>query len=282
MKQIKVAILSALLIIPFVLTGCLIEEVDQPSSVKTGDVFTANITITDMNAEQNNAHKGVIAVLVPEDWTFIDGSYNTTMGVGIMEQDSTTPPVWGDVDTVIERPEGMKWINLTSDIGYMHDKNMVYEAKINLKVGQKTGKYNIGYLTTVNTTDMLKFLNDQDVDQDLSGTDTSMYHPVTITGATSVIENKLGGVPSQYKLEQNYPNPFNPSTTIRYSVPEGSNVKITVYDVSGKEVRILADGYKSAGNYALSFSAGDLSSGIYYYRIITNRFTQTNKMLLLK
>jgi len=282
MKFIKKAILTTLLVIPFVLTGCLIEEVDQPSSVKTGDVFTAILTITDMNAEQTNAHKGVIAVLVPEDWTFIDGSYNTSMGTGIMELDNTTPPVWGDVDTVIERPDGMKWINLTSDIGYLHDKNMVYEATINLRVGQKTGQYNIGYLTTVNTIDMLKLLNDQDVDQDLSGTDTSMYHPVTITGATAVIENKLEGVPSQYKLEQNFPNPFNPSTTIRYSVPEGSNVKIAVYDVSGKEIKILADGYRNAGNYALAFSAVDLSSGVYYYRIITNSFTQTNKMLLLK
>jgi hypothetical protein len=282
MKIIKQAILFSLIVLPFVLTGCLIEEVDQPSSVNAGEVFTVNLTITDMNAEQSNAHKGVIAILVPEDWSFIDGSYNTSLGTGAMELDAAVPPVWGDVDTVIERPSGMKWINLLSDQGYLHEANMVYEATINLRVGETTGDFNIGYLTTVNTANMLQFLNDQDADQELSGADTSMNHPVTVLPVTSVTENKLGGIPSEYKLDQNYPNPFNPSTTIRYSLPEGSDVKLAVYDVSGKEVKVLSEGFKSAGNYSINFSAAGLSSGIYYYRIITNAFTQTNKMLLLK
>jgi hypothetical protein len=282
MKIIKQAILFSMVLLPFVLTGCLIEEVDQPSSVNAGEVFTVNVTIVDMNAEQSNAHKGVIAILVPEDWSFIDGDYNTSMGIGSMELDTLAPPVWGDIDTLIERPDGMKWINLLSDVGYLHTANMVYEATINLRVGATTGDFNIGYLTTVNSLDMLMFLNDQDVDQDLSGADTSMNHPVTVLPVTSVNENKLTGIPSEYKLEQNFPNPFNPSTTIKYSVPVGSDVKLVVYDAAGKEVSVISEGFKSAGNYAVNYSAAGLSSGIYYYRIMMNGFSQTNKMILLK
>jgi hypothetical protein len=274
--------LCFMFIAPLMFWGCFIEEVQQPSTVQAGGVFTTTLTITDMNAEQNNAHKGVVAILVPEDWSFIDGTYDTPMGVGDMELDTLEPPVWGDVDTVIQRPAGMKWINLLSDQGYLHDANMVYETTINLQVGETTGDFAIGYLVTVNTTDMLLFLNDMDEDQALAGVDTSMNHMVTVTPATGIEEFNLGGIPAEYNLSQNYPNPFNPSTTINFSVLESSNVRLALYDVTGKEINVLVDGFKNAGNYSINFSAGGLSSGIYYYRIYMNGFSQTHKMILMK
>jgi hypothetical protein len=234
-----------------------------------------------MNAEQNNAHKGVVAVLVPEDWSFISGTYSTPMGIGDLELDTSVPPVWGDIDTVIARPAGMKWINLLSDQGYLHNANVIYEATINLQVGQTEGTFPIGYLVTVNTIDMLKFLNDQDFDQELAGADTSMNHMVTITGS-SAVDEQISGIPSEYNLSQNYPNPFNPATSFTYSLKQSGEVKISIYDVSGKEVKSLVDGFRSAGNYVVNFNAGDMASGIYYYRITTNDFIQTNKMVLLK
>jgi hypothetical protein len=63
---------------------------------------------------------------------------------------------------------------------------------------------------------------------------------------------------------------------------QSGDVKISVYDVSGKEVKSLVDGFRSEGNYVVNFNAGDMASGIYYYRITTNDFIQTNKMVLLK
>jgi hypothetical protein len=284
MKLYKKIIMSLLAVLPFILFGCLIEDVSQPASVEAGGTFTTVVTITDMNAEQQNAHKGVIAILVPEDWSFIDGTYDTPMGAGDMVLDTATPPVWGDVDTIdgLAAPSGMKWINLLSDTGYLHTANMVYEATINLQVGQTTGEFPIGYLTTVNTIDMLKFLNDQDEDQQLSGADTSMNHMVTVTPLVGIKEQLLEGVPDEYNLSQNYPNPFNPSTTINYSVIEGSYVRLAVYDAAGKEVKLLADGFKQRGNYSVTFTADNMASGIYYYKIMMDGFSKTHKMVLLK
>lgn len=282
-------ILKALL--PFVgliailsFASCLIEEVNQPDQVNAGETFTATITISDMNAEQNNAHKGVLAILVPDDWSFISGTYTSPMGFGNLELDTSVPPVWGDIDTVIQRPDGMKWINLLTDVGYLHGANLVYEAVVNLQVGQKGGSFPIGYLVTVNTIDMLKFLNDQDVDQQLAGSDTSMNHMVNVVGASSV-EHQVSNIPEEYNLSQNYPNPFNPTTSFTYSLKQASDVKIIIYDAAGREVQILADGFREAGKYILNFdvsSLNGLSSGVYYYQIITKDFSQTNKMVLMK
>lgn len=281
MKLLKILTLFAGIIAIFSFAGCLIEDVNQPTQINAGETFTAVITVSDMNAEQNNAHKGALAILVPEDWSFISGTYNTPMGFGNLELDTSVPPVWGNIDTVITRPAGMKWINLLSDQGYLHNANVVYEATVNLKVGQTGGDFPIGYLVTVNTIDMLKFLNDQDFDQQLAGTDTSMNHNVKVIGS-SAVEEQISGTPTEFNLSQNYPNPFNPSTSFTYSLKQSGDVQISIYDASGKEVKSLVNGFRSAGSYVIDFDARNLASGIYYYRIITNDFVQTNKMVLLK
>jgi hypothetical protein len=83
-------------------------------------------------------------------------------------------------------------------------------------------------------------------------------------------------------LSQNYPNPFNPSTTIKFSLPEASNVDLKVYDALGNIVENLADGSYSAGVYEVNFNAQNISSGVYFYRLRTNNFLQTRKLMLLK
>jgi hypothetical protein len=89
-------------------------------------------------------------------------------------------------------------------------------------------------------------------------------------------------VPDGFALLQNYPNPFNPSTTIRYTIPTNSNVKIRVFDVLGREVMTLVDGPKSPGHYSLSVNAGNLASGVYTYTLESGASTLTRKFLLLK
>jgi hypothetical protein len=95
-------------------------------------------------------------------------------------------------------------------------------------------------------------------------------------------------LPSIYVLSQNYPNPFNPSTTIRYSLPYSSNIKISVYNSIGENVRELFKGEKAAGVHELNFNASSFTSGIYVCRIQANsidgkqNFTSTKKMILLK
>ena len=89
-------------------------------------------------------------------------------------------------------------------------------------------------------------------------------------------------VPSEYSLEQNYPNPFNPSTTINFSIPVEAFVTLDVYNAIGQKVASLVNEDKSAGTYNVDFSASNLTSGIYFYKISAGNFTETKKMILMK
>jgi len=89
-------------------------------------------------------------------------------------------------------------------------------------------------------------------------------------------------LPKEFVLEQNYPNPFNPSTTISFALPKQSNVKLIVYNSIGEEVAVLINGIMPAGYHKVNFNAADLSSGLYFYKIITGDFIDVKKMMLIK
>ncbi len=89
-------------------------------------------------------------------------------------------------------------------------------------------------------------------------------------------------VADKYSLSQNYPNPFNPATEIRFSIPKQTVVKITIFDMTGKEIEQLYNGELSAGNYKAEWDAAGYSSGVYFYRLETVNFTDTKKMVLVK
>lgn len=88
--------------------------------------------------------------------------------------------------------------------------------------------------------------------------------------------------PIAYSLDQNYPNPFNPTTVISYSVAKNGFVSLKVYNMLGQEVANLYQGFQKAGSYKVNFDASKLASGMYLYKLQTNNFTETKKMLLLK
>lgn len=90
------------------------------------------------------------------------------------------------------------------------------------------------------------------------------------------------GVPAVYALRQNYPNPFNPATKISFDLPEKSAVKLTVYDLLGRRVAVLAEGVTEAGTHEVEFDASALPSGLYFYRLDAGTFSDTKKMVLLK
>ncbi len=89
-------------------------------------------------------------------------------------------------------------------------------------------------------------------------------------------------IPNYYSLSQNYPNPFNPSTSIKFTMPKGDNVKLVVFDILGREVKTLVNEFRNSGVYEVNFDASVLSSGVYFYRLEAGDFSATKKMLLVK
>jgi hypothetical protein len=119
----------------------------------------------------------------------------------------------------------------------------------------------------------------QAVDHECAGSSFSEMKTFTIspTSATGTPE-----LPLECSLGQNYPNPFNPTTTINYQISHSSHVALTVCDMLGREVAMLVNGKKEAGNYAVRFDATRLASGVYFYRLRAGDFVQSRTMLLLK
>jgi len=109
-----------------------------------------------------------------------------------------------------------------------------------------------------------------------SWTDVSI--PIIFTG----ISQERRELPFQFALDQNYPNPFNPSTNISYTLLKSGKVRLTVYDLLGREVAVLVNGEESSGLHQVTFSRPNLSSGIYFYRLEASKQAITKKMLLLK
>ncbi len=100
--------------------------------------------------------------------------------------------------------------------------------------------------------------------------------------APTGISNVNNEVPSSFDLKQNFPNPFNPTTNINFSLPKSGFVTLKVYDMIGKEVATLVNEVKTAGNYIVGFNAANLPSGAYFYRLESNSFVDTKKMMLIK
>ena len=105
---------------------------------------------------------------------------------------------------------------------------------------------------------------------------------VYITPKSVNINNISSIIPDRFELSQNYPNPFNPSTKIKFSIPENSITKVTVFDYLGREVTRLVERDLNAGTYEVDWDGSGFASGVYYYKLETNLFSETKKMFLVK
>jgi hypothetical protein len=101
---------------------------------------------------------------------------------------------------------------------------------------------------------------------------TPRYHDIAVREA----------VPTRYALYQNTPNPFNPGTTIAYDLPEGSNVTLTIYSITGQEGITLVSDYHEAGHYEVTWDSSGYGNGVYLYRLETRGFVETRRMVLLR
>jgi hypothetical protein len=89
-------------------------------------------------------------------------------------------------------------------------------------------------------------------------------------------------LPTEYTLYQNYPNPFNPVTTIKYDLPNTSDVSLNIYDILGRKVKELVNEKQQAGRYEVLFNASYLASGVYIYQLVAEKYISSKKMILLK
>lgn len=110
----------------------------------------------------------------------------------------------------------------------------------------------------------------------------SAYVYSGFSATTAILVPVEVDAPTIFELFQNYPNPFNPSTSIKYSVPEAGNIKLSVYNVVGEEIAVLINGYTAAGSFDVTFDASKLPSGVYLYKLKSANSVQTKKMMLLK
>ena len=138
---------------------------------------------------------------------------------------------------------------------------------------------NITALPLYSTTDSTFIYTFGGYDGAASSANVWMYKYKSLVVGTST---QTSEVPSNYLLSQNYPNPFNPVTKISYALPKSGFISLKVYDMLGKEVATLVNEQKTAGTYSVDFNASQFSSGVYFYKIVTNGFSDIKRMVLIK
>jgi photosystem II stability/assembly factor-like uncharacterized protein len=132
---------------------------------------------------------------------------------------------------------------------------------------------------TVNTLNSAFFVDSKTI---IAVGDGGTIIKTTTGGIVSATNGNDQRLPDNFLLYQNYPNPFNPTTTIKYSIPSSSHIKLTIYNMLGQIVKELVNETKPAGTYQVEFDGSSLSSGVYFYSLRTNNFCKTNKFILLK
>ena len=111
---------------------------------------------------------------------------------------------------------------------------------------------------------------------------SSVFKTIKYRQIETSVQDEGGGIPETFTLSQNYPNPFNPSTTIRFTLPRSGHVELKVFNALGQEVATLVNEEKVAGAYSVRWNAGNLASGVYFYRLKAAEYIDTRKLLLLK
>lgn len=103
-----------------------------------------------------------------------------------------------------------------------------------------------------------------------------------ILGGVTSTEGSSDLTTGTFSLSQNYPNPFNPLTRISWQTSDGVYQTLKVYDMLGNEITTLVNEYRPAGSYNVEFNANNLSSGVYFYKLVAGNYTETKKMMLMK
>ena len=145
------------------------------------------------------------------------------------------------------------------------------------------GNY-FGFVFTPPNTSYGKMITSSDQDWIQSSTSLALMQNIlyrlvnTLTG----VQNNRSNAPAKFYLSQNYPNPFNPVTKIKFDLPKSSNVKLVIYDVLGREIETLLEENKKPGTYEIDWDGSRYASGVYFYKLITDEYVESRKMVLIK
>jgi hypothetical protein len=173
----------------------------------------------------------------------------------------------------------LNWETATEINNYGFD----IERRLQGNKGEKSGWSKIGFLEGNGNSSSPKEYSF--VDKKLSGGTKFSYRlkQVDVDGSYSYSkEIEIEVIPDEYNLSQNYPNPFNPRTTIQFSVPKPTELRINIYTILGERVLTAAEGKYETGYYQLEINCSSLPSGIYIYRLECSEYNQTKKMMILK
>ena len=202
----------------------------------------------------------------------------------------------------VKQTNGQRYVIMVNN-GKTVDSTLIYSSTVYLKAQANYGTSQASFAYGLNDQSFSKLGNGLSMRFDLSiftGNKFCLFNYATInTGGFVDFDwfridwNKLTGVNDeedllsknklQFSLEQNYPNPFNPSTTISYQLPVNSTVTLKLYNNLGQEIETLIDKNQDAGFHSIQFTIDSrLASGVYFYRLSTNEFYQTKKMMLIK
>ncbi|MCB0732697.1 MAG: T9SS type A sorting domain-containing protein, partial [Ignavibacteriae bacterium] len=132
------------------------------------------------------------------------------------------------------------------------------------------------------TLELLDFNSDNSLAENWKASEGNGTPGKMNSGLVSIDDKEIIDIPNSYQLFQNYPNPFNPSTTIKFAVPKQSKVAIKIFDVLGNEIKTLHEGIKQTGTHLINFNAGNLSSGVYFYKLQYGNSQLIKKLILLK
>jgi hypothetical protein len=215
----------------------------------------ASQVMNGFNIKMQNTSQGSLSGFVSSGWTTVYSGTYAVPGAGWQFIDLQTPFAWNGQNLLIE-------------ICY-HNTTFTLE-------------------TTVAGTTMPGLTWERHTDNadgcTLTGGVTQNYRPNLCMNMNFLVGNPIvqSEVPNKFALEQNYPNPFNPSTSIKYSLPKQSWVKIVIYDVLGRETSVLVNELQQPGNYAVPFDGSLIASGVYFYKIDAGDFSDVKKMVLIK
>jgi hypothetical protein len=226
-------------------------------------------------------------------WNFIP---NTTNAV-IQYYDKNGNKIGNNINVIGNTDAFGKVISKRSNgdmiIGYIYDYGLIYRQFIQRRLAsgvilgnvfqvsnQATNLSNwFGDATLFNNKIISVISDERNGNSDIFCNIRSFTNPDSIVNGINQISITT---PSKYSLSQNYPNPFNSMCNVQFSMCNAGNAKLVVYDIQGREVQTIVNESLKPGTYEVSFDGSKLNSGVYFYKLITDGFTETKKMILLK